>query len=341
MRSLLLPIAWLYGAVVWLRNFCYDAGLLRTIRAGVPVISVGNISVGGTGKTPFVELLIRYLLDRKRRVAVLTRGYGRHGDSAIVLKGSASGALTFRETGDEPLQIARRFPDVPVMIDARRIRSAQRAVAEEGADVLVMDDGFQHRSLHRDLDIVLIDDSVPSWTHRMLPSGMLREPLSGLKRADVIIHTRGNDFVRRMPDGAGAGTTVEARMQIRAGRVYRLRNGESVLLDGRNVCTFCGIGNPGSFRNTVLSLGGQITDALVFPDHHPYDTNDIDSIVRAYRNSSADWIVTTEKDAIRIEGTTLSRKLLEVPVCVVTIEAVLAEGGESVMKEVDRVLGKS
>jgi tetraacyldisaccharide 4'-kinase len=303
------------------------------------VISVGNVSAGGTGKTPFVELLIRYLLDRKRRVAVLTRGYGRHGDSAIVLKGSASGTLTFRDTGDEPLQIARRFPDVPVMIDARRVRSARRAVAEEGADVLVMDDGFQHRSLHRDLDIVLIDDSVPAWTRRMLPSGMLREQLSGLKRADVVVHTRGNNSEPRIPDAAGVG--VDARMQIMAGRVYSLRNGESVLLDGRRVCTFCGIGNPGSFRDTVVTLGGQITDALVFPDHHPYDTNDIDGIVRTYRNSSADWIVTTEKDAIRLEGTSLSRKLLEVPVCVVTIEAVLVEGGDSVMKEVDRVLGKS
>jgi tetraacyldisaccharide 4'-kinase len=216
------------------------------------------------------------------------------------------------------------------------------AVADAGAEVLIMDDGFQHRALRRDLDIVVVDDSAGTGTAHVFPAGMMREPLRGLRRADMVIHSRGTD-ARGSIEG-NEPESEDIRMQFRQRVVRRWiadGTGEPVDLRGKRVLAFCGIGNPAAFRKTVESLGAIVADLIVFRDHHPYAARDISRLIGEFGRSGAEWMITTEKDTIRLRACTEATELTRHAISFVEIEAVFTDGEDALLRAVNRVTGMS
>jgi tetraacyldisaccharide 4'-kinase len=281
-----------YAAAVWLRNRLYDRGWKRVCRAEVPVVSVGNLTLGGTGKTPCVEYLARFYRERDVRVAILSRGY----------KGA-------RGRNDEAMVLEENLPDVPHLQGADRVALAATAVEELEAELLILDDGFQHRRLGRDLDVVLLDATNP-WGHgRHFPRGLLRESPREVRRASVVMLTRCD----QVPDGDVRALEVKARKLAPNAPVVATEHAavEWVQHDapprpvdavrGMPLVAFCGLGNPKAFRRTLRDLGCEPTDFRAFPDHHGYTRADVESLRDWARRQPADAVIaTTQKDLVKL-----------------------------------------
>lgn len=304
-RYLLLPLAPIYRGAVAARSAFYRRGWVRSVRLEVPVISIGNLTFGGTGKTPTVIALARDLVRMGRRPAVLTRGYKRLEDGQVVVVGPEP-RQTAAEIGDEPLEIARRLPGVPVIVDADRARGGGEA-QRLGADVVLLDDGFQHLQLERDLDVVLVDAGDPWGGGRLPPLGRLREPLTALKRADAVLITKVPSRWRPvMSEIERAVDRVAPRAQVFVSRLRpnRVRvPGEGWLgpetLKGRRVFAFAALGRPEGFLETLTEAGAEVTGSRWFPDHHNYTDLELSEIVD--RAASVSVVpVTTAKDAVKI-----------------------------------------
>jgi tetraacyldisaccharide 4'-kinase len=289
-----------YGAAVRLRNRLFDRGWKTPHRAAVPVVSVGNLTLGGTGKTPCVEYLARFYRERGERVAVLSRGYG-----------AAAGP------NDEALVLEENLPDVPHLQGADRAALAGVAVEELEAELLILDDGFQHRRLARDFDLVLLDATNPWGYGSMFPRGLLREPPSSLRRADAVMVTRCdqvtdpevNDltsWVRDLtPDRPVVASTHAPMAWVQHGHPDRPLEA----LRGRPVAAFCGIGNPASFRRTLRDLGAEPADFRAYPDHHAYTRADVDDLRAWARRQPADAVLaTTQKDLVKLRTDCLGER---------------------------------
>jgi len=304
-RYLLLPLAPLYRGAVAARRSAYGRGWLHSVRLPVPVISVGNLTFGGTGKTPMVVALVRDLVRLGRHPAVLTRGYRRRDDRQAVVTGP-NPRQRADEVGDEPLELARRLPGVPVVVDADRGRGGMEAV-RLGADVVVLDDAFQHLRLKRDLDVVLIDAGDPWGGGRLPPLGRLREPVAALARADAVVITKVPPDWR--PAVAGIEAEVERvapALQVFVSRLQPSRvrrpDGEWVepgALKGQKVYAFAGVGRPGGFADTLSEVGSGVVGNRWFPDHHAYSERDLAEVLAAARAADA-LPVTTAKDAVKL-----------------------------------------
>lgn len=294
-----------YGAAVRLRNLAYDLGWLPRGGVEVPVISVGNLTTGGTGKTPCVEYVAGYFRDRDYRVCILSRGYG-----------AEQGA------NDEFLVLADLLPDVPHLQGADRLALARTAIEELESQVLVLDDGFQHRRLIRDVNLVLIDATCP-WGHgHLLPRGLLREPASGLRRADAVIVTRCDqaeagevEAIRRRVEQLAPGRPIAETVH----EPVELLNASGAsaplhTVHGRRVGAFCGIGNPEAFRRTLLDLGATDVDLRIYPDHHAYTRADVEAL-RAWAGAlpAGAIIVTTQKDLVKLRLDDLAGRALWAP----------------------------
>ncbi|MEK6234669.1 MAG: tetraacyldisaccharide 4'-kinase, partial [Planctomycetales bacterium] len=303
-----------YTAAVCWRNRQYDSGRRTIHQAGVPVVSVGNLTMGGTGKTPFVQWLARWFRKQNVRVAVVSRGYGAEAGSA----------------NDEALQLERNLPDVPHLENPDRVDAARVAVEELDTQLILLDDGFQHRRLARDLDVVLLDATEPfGWRH-VCPRGMLREPISGLRRADVIALSRADcasdsdkqalrEEVRRIHPAA---TWVElAHVPTRL--INASQDEQSLdFLNGRKVAAFCGIGNPAAFARTLDDLGCRATEFREFDDHHAYQTSDIEDLTRWAEQQQVEAVLCTEKDLVKLELDHLG----DVPLWAVAVETGVLAG---------------
>jgi len=299
-RAALSAASGVYGLSVRARNGLYRAGWLKTQRAGVPVVSVGNITAGGTGKTPFAAWLARLLVIHKMRPAILSRGYGRHRALGL----------------DDENEMLRRLADsVPVVVEPDRLKGAERAVRQHGADVLILDDGFQHRRLARDLDVVLIDAVWPFGAGRLLPRGLLREPLKGLERADFLVLTRTEligpeqiEEVKTRLNRLAHGVPVALCETTLQGLRPLGRPAEEALLPGAlregRWAAFCGIGNPEAFRLTLRRAGCDPATFSVFADHERYSRRQIKGVLARACASGCDCVVTTEKDAVKVEALT-------------------------------------
>jgi tetraacyldisaccharide 4'-kinase len=302
---LLTPLSPVYGAVVRTRAAAYRHGLLKSHDCGLPVVSVGNLTFGGTGKTPMVLALTQDLVKSGRRPAVLTRGYGRKGAEPLVLIGPEV-QISAKQAGDEPLELAQRLPGVPIVVDADRLRGALRA-AELGADIVILDDGFQHLRLRRDLDLLLLDAGDPWGGDHLPPRGRLREPIAGLARASAVIITKVDpaadqppqDIVRRIinirPDlPVFAARLVPQRVRTEAGWL------DPTELRGRKVFAVAGLGRPEGFRTLLESAGAEVIGHRWFADHHPYGPEDRAWIAREAQKYGA-LVVTTAKDAVKLD----------------------------------------
>ena len=274
------PLSSIYGAAVAGRNALYDRRFLAQRRLEGPVISIGNLSVGGTGKTPFTILLGQMLLARGLQVDVLSRGYGRKTRGVVRVEPGGSA----RDFGDEPLLIARRL-GIPVVLGEDRFAAGEFAEKTYGPAFHLLDDGFQHRALARDFDIVLVtpDDA----RDRLLPSGRLREPLASLRRADAIVLT--------------SGASPEA-FPVEGPMVWRARRGIAAPAIPAGPVAFCGIARPKSFFLQLRAAGIEPAAEAVFRDHHAYTEADIRDLLELRRQSEGQGFVTTEKDAINLGG---------------------------------------
>jgi tetraacyldisaccharide 4'-kinase len=303
-RLALAGIAVPYGLVIGCRNVAYDHRILPIARAPVPVVSVGNLTLGGTGKTPLVAWLARAVTARGLHPAIISRGYG-----------AARG-----ERSDEAAELALLLPEVPHVANRDRVAGVHAAAAA-GAEVAVLDDGFQHRRLARDLDIVAVDATDPFGGGRLFPRGLLREPLSGLARAGAVVLTRATAVdarrrseIRREFQAACRGRLPPVWVEA-AHRPVQLRSAtaeaqpiERVL--GARVAAFAGIGNPGAFRASLATLGANLVGFRSFPDHHAYGPADLQALADWAAGLHADLVVTTLKDLVKVRSNRLGDRPL-------------------------------
>jgi len=297
---LIYPILWIisikYACLLLLRNLLYDRSIFKKHSVKAPVISVGNITTGGVGKTPLVRLIAEEAKKRGLQPAVVARGYkGERTEKGMI--------------NDEGLMLQKAMPDLVLVQNPDRVAGALEAIDNRGADLLIMDDGFQHRRLSRDMDIVVIDATCPFGFGRVLPAGILREPMSGLRRAQSVVITR--------CDQVSKSRIAEIENVINGylpdGPVFKTEHAPDVLsnvnhsvvdepsfLEGKKVYIFCAIANPQAFKNTILSLGAEVSGRTFFPDHYWYRQPDIDHVLNRGAELGAEIVVTTAKDCVKL-----------------------------------------
>jgi len=327
--GVLAALAGSYRGLLAGREWLYARGVLHSNALDCPVISIGNLTVGGTGKTPAVELAVRTLTDLGYRPAVVSRGYGRRGGGVQIVADAASIRLDAEEAGDEPFLLARRLPGVPVVVGANRYEAGLAACARFGVTAIVLDDGFQHRTLRKDLEIVMARAGQPWGNGRLLPGGPLREPLTGLERAHLIVATGA-----RRPADAGEVSATAARLAPAVPVLTAMHvptecfesSGMNFValeaLGGARLLAFAGIGSPAGFRRTLGEAGATVVEFQEFSDHHWYTREDLARLARRAAEVHADGFVTTEKDWVRLR----SLPPLRHPVYVLSVRLTLTSG---------------
>ena len=271
------------------------------------VISVGNITLGGTGKTPLVALLVKILQEREKKVAVLSRGYKRKGKGIKIVSDGKKILSNPQQAGDEPYLLARNLNTIPVIVGKDRVQAGRLAAARFTPDIFLLDDGFQYLRLKRDLDIAVIDAANPFGNGHLLPRGILREPLSSLKRAHLFCLTR-VDQARKLGELENRLNTLNPKAPIvecihSPCFLRKLPDGPQVGLErvsGRRVVAFSAVGNPEGFEQSLVKLGARLVGRMRFKDHHRYRVKDLEQIIRLAQNSQAQMVVTTGKDSINL-----------------------------------------
>ena len=359
-RFLLTPLRWFYTASVRLRNILYTRGVIKARRLPCRVISVGNIVVGGTGKTPAVIAIAKHLQREGVRVAILLRGYKRHGgkkmsrrlmsslplrEKVTIVSDGEKVCASAIESGDEAQMMARYLSGVPILVGKCRYLAGQVALERFKVDVLLLDDGFQHRQLARDVDILTIPATHPFGSpDKLLPAGTLREPPSALKRADLILltHTDTLDIsthikklVKSLAPNALILESIHQpihyyplvvdcqRNLLNENRLLRTDTYDIKELKGKRVLAVCGIGNPDAFVATLMRCAVASVELLEFPDHHVYTEIDKQHIHTAFQETGADLIVTTQKDEQKLAGVVENSGL---PIVVLAVALVITEG---------------
>ena len=316
-----------YAAIIALRNLAYSKGWLKVHTAGAAVISVGNITVGGTGKTPLTIWLCNLLREKNVDCAVLTRGY-----------------KTTQNYYDEPAVLAEACPHAKVIINPDRVAAARQAINKFGVNALIMDDGFQHRRLARDLDIVTIDAMRPLGYGKMLPAGLLREPVAALKRADAVVITRCDQV------GEDELAEIEKKLRLLNPNMTIARSihkpvcakpidGSQISIDelkDKRILAFCGIGNPDAFFNTVNGLGCDIVSSKIYDDHHQYTDDCLAGIYEQAGHLKADLILTTQKDWAKI--TQLAPVKKDIPLAYLAIELKFISGEDKITRLIEDAL---
>lgn len=308
-KFFLFLLSLIYGLLVRIMSFVCRR---NSYHAKCKVISVGNITLGGTGKTPLVEYIAKYLKGQGRKIAVISRGYKGFGNRLSVI--GYRKTIEHREPdagsmGDEAFMLQKNLKDVPVVVDADRRRGINKAVAEYGVDTVILDDAFQQWRIKKDLEIVVIDAANPFGNRNMIPRGILRQPVSSLKKADIFVLTKTNlnpdtgnlsDFLNRI----GPLADIIKSVHKPAG-LYSMKDNQVInpdILKGKTVTLVCGIGDPGSFKSIISGLNINIGLSFDFRDHHTYSRQDLDAILRASREKSIGIIITTEKDAVKLSA---------------------------------------
>lgn len=348
--GVLKALSCVFSAVVWIRYAFYRIGILHRFPLGVQVISIGNVTAGGTGKTPVTEIFARTLAAEGRKVAILSRGYRRKeapfwqrmftqvvtpplvvSDGRHVLLDAATG-------GDEPYMLASNLPGVAVVVDRNRVKAGRYAIKRLGCDTLILDDGFQYQKLKHSIEVVLVDSTNPFGNGNMLPRGILREPAKNLKRADIIFLTKCRGDVSAVKE--------EIRKYNSSAEIVECNHTPRVLKDvwsreefpldwlkGRTACTLSGIASPKGFENSLRHLGAKVVWCERYADHHRYDSSEILYALNRTADMGADALVTTEKDAVRFP------RFETVPVrCLyLRIAIEILAGGESFTDIINRI----
>ena len=314
--GVLKGLSFAFAAVVGIRYFLYGAGILRRYPLGIQVISIGNVTAGGTGKTPVTEIFARTLAAEGRRVAILSRGYRRKEPPwwqrlftqvivpPLVVSDGKHVLLDAETGGDEPYMLASNLPGVAVVVDRNRVKAGRYAIKKFGCDTLILDDGFQYQKLKHSVEVVLVDSTNPFGNGHMLPRGVLREPARNLKRADIIFLTKCRGDVSAVRE--------EVRKYNTRAEIVECNHTPKVLKDvwsreefplgwlkGKTTCTLSGIASPKGFENSLRHLGAKVVWCERYADHHRYDSSQILYALNRTADMGADALVTTEKDAVR------------------------------------------
>lgn len=364
LRTLLTPFSWLYAVAVWMRHGLYSLGFFKTHVLPCTVISIGNIVVGGTGKTPAVMAIAKQLQKDGVRVAILLRGYKRRSNEQVTIVSDGEKlCCSAAESGDEAHMIARHLSGIPVIVGKRRYLAGEVALKRFNVEVLLLDDGFQHRQLARDVEILTVNATQPYGTGRLLPAGTLREPPTALQRADIILLTHTDTpsiAVRSEPRLRPFSPPFSARKVERSGNLkealkrlapnalilesvhqpthlYRLDGScapvgglsesrilPDALLPGKRLLAVCGIANPAAFVTTLTRYCPETVELLAFPDHHIYTQADLGQIQRVLQEVEAELVVTTQKDEQK-----LASFAEHLPIVVLAVALVVTEGNDT------------
>jgi len=318
--ALLRPLAGLYGAGVRARLGLYSAGFLKTKALPCKVISVGNITAGGTGKTPVTMHIARYLKDKGMAVVILSRGYGGSLKGIGVVSDGNEVLLGPVEAGDEPVLMARTLGDIPVVVGPDRFSAGELAIKKFSPDIIILDDGFQHIRLSRDLNILLIDGAVELSNARLLPAGPLREPLTGLQRADMVL-VKGGRLQETDRALMRKYNIAENGFVFKAGGLMELSGGEArpvKSLKGKPILAIAAIARPDSFFSLLRDLGMNVAETMAYTDHHGYNAGDVDAIRLKMKAAGAEALITTGKDGVKLasllRGADISRYTLAITV---------------------------
>ncbi|HMM20927.1 MAG TPA: tetraacyldisaccharide 4'-kinase [Selenomonadales bacterium] len=352
---LLRFMSFVYGLGVVFKLGLYRSGILKQHKLDCRVISLGNITVGGTGKTPTALRLAAIIRDMGYRVVILNRGYraGWHGQVGLVSDGRKI-FMSVNEAGDEAYLLAKNLPGVAVVIGKNRTVTGEYAVQNLRAEVIILDDGYQHWQLARDLDIVLIDTLNVFGNNFLLPRGTLREPLANLDRADAILLTKvdqstdvARDVIRetlaKYNDRALVVESIHSpRHYVEIEKWYKSIRPETVELEavrGKGVVAFSAIGNPSSFEQTLHDVGAKLVDSVRFPDHHDYTMAEMQSVMQTAVDKGAYALVTTDKDAVKIPSEFIHSER-QLPVYVLSIEVLFVEGSQDLMDLINRIANR-
>jgi tetraacyldisaccharide 4'-kinase len=354
LRGLLEALSWIFGTVVQLRLMLYRHRIVRASTLGCQVISVGNVTVGGTGKTPVVETFARSLTEKGRKVAILSRGYKSRKTPLwekwlkkeerlprVVSDGNRL-LLNSDLAGDEPYMLASNLPEVVVLVDKDRVKSGKYAIRKFGCDTLVLDDGFQYLKLQHRLDIVLVDYTNPFGYNRVLPRGLLREPRRNLKRAGFIFITKcpaegAPDLKQKLRELNPHAEISECRHSSKyLENLYTRERLELHFLAGKKVAAVSGIAVPESFETGLRRLGAEIVHSAQYADHHRYTQQEIIETINDAAAAGAELIVTTEKDAVRFPR--IDRR--DLPVLYLRVEIEMLSGSDAFNDWIDRICFK-
>jgi len=316
-----------YRGLLGTREWLYARGVLHSRALGCPVVSIGNLTVGGTGKTPAVELAVRTLTELGHHPAVVSRGYGRQSKGIQIVADAASIRLDAEEAGDEPFLLARRLPGIPVVVGANRYEAGRAAVDRFGVSAVVLDDGLQHRTLDKSLEIVMARAQHPWGNGRLLPGGPLREPLSALARADLVVAVGARRAAEAAEVVAATATHAPGVPVLRAAHApaecwdsASMRSVGVETLRGARLLAFAGVAAPESFRRTLEGAGARLSSLVSFGDHHWYTREDLARLDAQAGEAGVEGLVTTEKDWVRLRRLpSITRPLLVLSVTLVLL----------------------
>jgi len=352
-RALLRGLSYIYSSIVQIRVFCYKNRILRSKSLGCLVISVGNISVGGTGKTPVVEMIARKLIEGGRKVAILSRGYKSNNsrsqipnakfkkeDLPKVVSDGRSLLLDVETSGDEPYMLAKAIPQAVVLVDKDRVKSAKYAIKKFNVDTVILDDGYQYLELSRQINIVLIDCTNPFGRHRLLPRGILREPVKNLDRANIfcLTKTKGMDLYalkRKLNILNPKADIIETNhVPVLLNDIYSGTKRDLSWLVGKKIVCVSGIASPEGFERALIELGADIISSYKFPDHHKYTKEQISEIFKCAQMQKAHALITTQKDAVRFPRLDLPRDL---PLYYLRVEIEILSGAKDFYDKIGRI----
>ena len=305
-KIITLPLSILYGLVSTIRNYLYNTSIFKPKHLPCKVISVGNITAGGSGKTPAVEFLAHYLKSIGKNVGIISRGYGRVSKDVVVVTDGITKPLTWEKYGDEAFLLSNKLDDIPIIVGRSKYQAGLKMVNNFNIDVIIVDDGFQHRSLYRDLDIVLINSKDTLMTHRLIPLGLLREHLRNLKRADLLVFTKTNihdknDYIFEKFNNT---KTDKIKSLVELSTVLKNKNNTEIKtseVESQDVYLFSALGDNEGFKKSISKIGCNIVGHQIYPDHHRYKDYDLKNIQELAVKNKAKFIITTEKDMVKIK----------------------------------------
>ena len=305
-KLLLYPLSIIYGMITDIRNFLYDKRFFKIKEFNIPVISIGNIVAGGTGKTPFTMLCVDLLGGQYNRLVIVSRGYGRDSKGLQIVSNGKGDIVSAEFGGDEPVMMARKYPHIPVIVSERRDKGIAMAIDTFKANLIVLDDAFQHRQVKREADLVVINCSQQLRTERMLPLGNLRENLKHLRRADCLILNKSQGtfddedlkLLNRYNNGPVFDCFFRPANLINASLI---KIADLTELKDKSVYVFCAIAGPDKFIKMLKELDVQIRGFKFYPDHYFYCMSDYEQLLKEFKTSGAEYLITTEKDMVKID----------------------------------------
>ncbi|NVM01289.1 MAG: tetraacyldisaccharide 4'-kinase [Candidatus Helarchaeota archaeon] len=299
-----LPFSYIYRFIILIREYLYKKNIFKTHSLSKFVVSIGNLTLGGTGKTPMTIWLADFIRKRGIKTAILSRGFKGKGRKAKIIYDGINIIGNVKDSGDEPMLMTRKLKNVPIIVGRKKYKSGILAEKNFKSDVFILDDGFQHIALKRDLNILLLNGDKPFGNGKIFPAGSLREPISNINRADIIVMTKTGDLSEEMIDEVRKYTQAQIFLMMYNVLCLRTLDGNEVILPDELSClkstVFSGIADHQYFIKTVINSGVEVLDYIKFPDHHNYKKRDIKKIISSFTKSKADLIITTGKDAVKI-----------------------------------------